>query len=95
MSEFTKGKWTAEAVYGDHWVVFDFDDERTIADCFSSENNARLIATAPEMYRILQDLAEHKPFIVGMHGICGIDEAFMDNIRRVLKRIDNKEASNG
>ena len=58
MSEFTKGKWTAEAVYGDHWVVFDFDNERTIADCFSCEDNARLIAAALEMYNELYEVLQ-------------------------------------
>ena len=47
MSEFTKGKWEADALYGDHFAVF--ANEHIVADCFGNEGNARLIATAPEM----------------------------------------------
>ena len=87
MSEFTKGKWTAEAVYGDHWVVFDFDDERTIADCFGSEDNARLIATAPDMYAFIRTIAED------------INDCKVDLVRsmrcavaeELIARIDGKE----
>ena len=51
MSEFTAGKWDVEMVYGDHPIVT--AEGRIVADCFNNEANARLIAAAPEMYRLL------------------------------------------
>lgn len=52
MRKFTKGDWKVEAVYGDHFIVL--ADNRTVADCFGNESNARLIASAPEMYKVLK-----------------------------------------
>ena len=51
MSEFTSGKWEADVLYGDHFVVF--ANSHVIADCFDNEANARLIAAAPELYHML------------------------------------------
>ena len=51
MSDFTRVKWEADALYGDHFAVF--ANSHVIADCFSNEANARLIAAAPEMYELL------------------------------------------
>ena len=56
MSEFTAGKWEVEMVYGDHPIVT--VERRIVADCFNNEANARLIAAAPEMYRLLQIFAD-------------------------------------
>lgn len=53
MNEYTKGKWEADVIYGDHYVVF--ASGHAVADCFGNEANARLIEQAPDMYRLLQD----------------------------------------
>ena len=45
-----------EMVYGDHPIVT--VEGRIVADCFNNEANARLIAAAPEMYRLLQIFAD-------------------------------------
>ena len=89
MTEFTKGKCTAEAVYGDHWVVFDFDNERTIADCFSSENKDRLIATVPELYELIKDFCDEVETFVSIYD--NFPEEFTsiaERAREVFERID-------
>ncbi len=53
MSKFTKGTWEVEIIYGDHYTVF--ANEHLVADCFSNEANAQLIAAAPEMYELLKE----------------------------------------
>ena len=58
MSKFTPGEWEVDVIYGDHYVVF--GDDHTVADCFGSEGNARLIAAAPEMYELLNALVHRE-----------------------------------
>ena len=81
MSEFTLGKWEADALYGDHFAVF--ANEHVVADCFGNEANARLIAFAPEMYELLMnfdvDPAEQIAWLIRRHSL--------------LARIDEKDAS--
>ena len=52
MSKFTCGTWEVDMLYGDHPLVR--ADGKLIADCFTNEANARLIAAAPEMYELLK-----------------------------------------
>lgn len=56
MTNFTKGKWTIEFMYGDHPIVT--VNGRIVADCFNNEANARLIAAAPDMYEALTECAD-------------------------------------
>ena len=51
MSNFTKGRWEADTLYGDHYVVF--ANGHVVADCFKNADNAQLIAEAPAMYELL------------------------------------------
>ena len=51
MSNFTKGEWEADMLYGDHYVVF--ANGHVVADCFKNADNAQLIAEAPAMYELL------------------------------------------
>ena len=81
MSEFTSGKWEADVLYGDHFVVF--ANSHMIADCFSSEANARLIAAAPEMYKLLKLVANYKPDFVW---------DVVHHAQDLLARIDGEEA---
>jgi len=53
MSEFTKGKWKCENGY---WYRIT-DEEGLIAICTRNKPSARLIAPAPEMYKLLEDIA--------------------------------------
>ena len=93
MSKFTPGKWEVDG-YGQAVSVFDEREEATlfIVDHVYSwadrdgeaEANARLIAAAPEMYRLaesLADLPDEQCMISPL-----IHEA-----RRLLVRIDGKE----
>ena len=86
MSKFTPGKWEATAVYGDHPLVT--ADGRVVADCFNNEANARLIAAAPEMYRMLKE--ELIP--TSDYGEL-LSFAREDKVRKLLARIDGEEAS--
>ena len=65
MSEFTKGKWEVEAVYGDHSIVT--ANGRIVADCFNSEDNARLIAAAPELYELVKDFCDEVEAFVSIY----------------------------
>lgn len=59
MTKFTPGPWVVETYELDMWGVYTPDGE-LIADCgYEQEANARLIAAAPEMYKILCDLREY------------------------------------
>ena len=83
MSEFTPGKWEADTLYGDHFAVF--ANEHVVADCFSNEANARLIAAAPKMYELMH-------FVFRRTGKTREEvlDAFME-IGRLLARIDGKD----
>ncbi|MBQ3446864.1 MAG: hypothetical protein IJG37_04385 [Synergistaceae bacterium] len=81
MSKFTQGKWTAEMIYGDHPIVT--ADGRMVADCFNNEANARLIASAPEMYELLKVWTQ----IQAQPTLRNAQET----ARELLARIDGKE----
>lgn len=59
MSNFTPGKWETCTIFDDHQEAglesehLVFADNQLVADCFGNEDNARLIAAAPEMYSLL------------------------------------------
>ena len=91
LSYFTKGKWSCDQLPPDK-------NDRSIPittpmafiakvllrhDVSEMEANARLIAAAPEMYKLLTAVANYKPDIVW-------DVAF--RAKELLARIDNEEA---
>ena len=88
MSEFTSGKWIYDAPSG---CVH--SEGKLIADVAGAggtnyrhakgEANARLIAAAPEMYRLLKSVANYKPDFVW-------DVVFQ--AQELLARIDGEEA---
>ncbi len=88
MSKFTCGKWVVDVIYGDHYVVFPNDrivaDNRIVADCSGSNANARLIANAPKMYRLLGDAA-------GVISQLNHGDPLVDTIDELLDEIDGKE----
>lgn len=55
MSEFTKGKWEYKQGDGNYWTIQSVKAEQ-VGDCIN-EANARLIAAAPEMYKLLNYIA--------------------------------------
>ena len=79
MSKFTGGKWEVEGA-----VPFGIKSEASprIAIVLTPED-ARLIAAAPEMYRLLKAVANYKPNFVW-------DVVF--NAQELLARIDGEEA---
>lgn len=78
------------------------DGYTLVADCFSgaySEENAGLMALAPEMYETLKDIASvmfETSGIVGWHmngRVAGWDEfECFQKITELLERIDRKES---
>ena len=82
MSKFTAGNWEVDEIYSDRYVVYTGD--RTIADCFDSEANARLIAAAPKMYRLLADAA-------GVISQFNLGDPLADAINELLSVIDRKD----
>ena len=84
MSEFTKGKWEADALYGDHFAVF--ANSHVIADCFGNKGNARLMAAAPELYELL------KEELIPTSDYGGILSFSREaKLRKLFARIDGKE----
>ena len=95
MIEFTKGKW--EVVHGAGIDEFDvISKDVPLHNCIcvlfgyptsrwdEQKANARLIAAAPEMYKLLQSVLKYKPDFVW-------DVVF--NAQELLARIDGEEAS--
>lgn len=94
MSKFTAGEWKYVQAFG---VVYNEDTSAVIASvrgagtgscfCLTQEGqaNARLIAAAPEMYRLLQNFCyPEEPFDARMAKKC-------DEVWELLKRIDGEE----
>ena len=79
MSNFTKGEWEADTLYGDHYVVF--ANGHVVADCFKNADNAQLIAEAPVMYELL-----NKAF--HMLGKNTANDAICREIDECLSRVD-------
>ena len=79
MSNFTKGRWEADTLYGDHYVVF--ANDHVVADCFKNADNAQLIAEAPVMYELL-----NKAF--HMLGKNTANDAICREIDECLSRVD-------
>ena len=88
MSKFTAGKWKVDEIYGDHYVVF-AEGLHTVADCFGDEANARLIAAAPELYRMLREELIPTSDYGGL-----LSFSREAKVRELLDRIDRTEASN-
>ena len=92
MSKFTKGTWKAcidgsvdiEDARG-HLIGTICDIVRLYDDDTEAMANARLIASAPEMYSLIASLA-HLP-----DEQCMISP-FIHDARRLIERIDNEEA---
>ena len=85
MSKFTPGEWIVKELLSS-WGVFAVNEgERTgVADCLEYAD-ARLIAAAPEMYRLLQNFCyPEEPFDARIAKKC-------DEVRELLKRIDGEE----
>ena len=93
MPDFTKGIWgyflNTEQTYS---VIT--PDDKMIAEVLTedagrteAEANARLIASAPEMYKILCNICDQ---------LCDVDldTDTEDDIRVILARIDGKETAN-
>ena len=88
MTKFTQGEWTYDPKNG---IVH--NDGKLIAEVAGAggsnyrhergETNARLIAAAPKMYRLLKAVANYKPDFVW-------DVVF--NAQELLARIDGEEA---
>lgn len=57
MGTFTPGEWKVKYRYGGYYEVLVGD--RLVADCLRSEENARLIAAAPELYDAVCDLLDY------------------------------------
>ena len=84
MLDFTKGPWEAEEIYDSFWAVF--ANDLPVAECNNNEANARLIAAAPEMYRILCNIRDQLSDV-------DLDTDTEDDIHVILACIDGKEAS--
>ena len=84
MSKFTKGKWKVKY---SHMIqgIFDEDDDPVELN----EANARLIAAAPEMYRLLKILSSINEPVNEER----FDDLLLavDEVRKVLSRIDGEE----
>lgn len=93
MSKFTKGEWSCDQLPPDK-------NDRSIPittpmafiakvllrhDVSEMEANARLIAAAPEMYKLLTAVANYKPDIIW---------DVVSHAKELLLRIDGKEAAN-
>ena len=105
MSEFTKGKW--EVCVDGSVDVFDESGQlvSTYSDVIGRKSDkqlmadARLIAAAPEMYRLLENLykvhnAKSKVNEVGEAGLVVLDVArdtFIKQGQELLAKIDGKE----
>ncbi len=97
MSEFTEGKWCF--VYANGIKIMNYDMNKTIADVYHQDydskfdaeqfSNAKLIAAAPEMYKILDGLI-CKLKANGADEWEEIDEAIQE-IERLIERIDGEE----
>ena len=79
MSEFTQGKWKVVYYEPDFVAIVDEDNEPIQL----TEANARLIAAAPDMYKLLK--------VVGF-GSCDDCMPMLDAARKLLARIDGTEA---
>jgi len=54
---YTKGKWKVDKQGRDYPnMVIEPTSGRVIADCYDSEANAHLIASAPDMYEALREI---------------------------------------
>ena len=99
MTEFTKGKWTADDM-GEYVFAHGFDmmicqmrgwaylKAQGLSDEEAIEvqkANARLIAAAPEMYEVLKEVLNAPDFAYGM------GFSFCRQVDDILARIDGKE----
>ena len=99
MTEFTKGKWTADDM-GEYVFAHGFDmmicqmrgwaylKAQGLSDDEAIEvqkANARLIAAAPEMYELLKEVLNAPDFAYGM------GFSFCRQVDDILARIDGKE----
>ena len=99
MTEFTKGKWTADDM-GEYVFAHGFDmmicqmrgwaylKAQGLSDYEAIEvqkANARLIAAAPEMYELLKKVLNAPDFAYGM------GFSFCRQVDDILARIDGKE----
>ena len=97
MPDFTKGKWEwgsnsifANVYVGNHLIasLLGEGEERNERDA-----NACLIASAPEMYELLQDTWEHD-FNSFMHNLNRERRERFQRIKALLDRIDGEEDNN-
>ena len=87
MSKFTKGKWkyeTTETVSNKNWYRIT-DEEGLIAVCTRNKYFARLIAAAPEMYELLDEIQK------GYLEYGTIADWHCDKIFNILVRIDGEK----
>lgn len=57
-----------------------------------NEEDAKLIAHAPEMYELLKSEFSHRAFFTTSHEHLAVTEEHMTNVKMLLARIDGKEA---
>ena len=103
MPEFTQGKWIYDEPFG---VIFSEETCAVIANvqgagtgscfCLTQEGqaNARLIANAPEMYRLMKSVVDfdHTAFKFDTDGNLVFTREKYDEFRDLLARIDGKES---
>lgn len=86
VNKFTKGEWAVNAHYGcihsGETLIARVANFSEVASTPETEANARLIAHAPEMYKLLKAVANYKPDTVW-------DVVF--TAKELLARIDGKE----
>ncbi len=86
MSDFTKGEWKVNAHYGcihsGETLIARIAGFSEVASTPETEANARLIVHAPEMFKLLKEVANYKPDTVW-------DVVFQ--AQELLARIDGKD----
>ncbi len=96
MLDFTKGKWVSERGYvhlAENYlkgiaVVYRLGDDE------EEKANGRLIAAAPEMYRLMKSVVDfdHTAFKFDTDGNLVLTREIYDEFRDLLARIDGKES---
>lgn len=84
MPDFTKGPWEVEKDALHPFFYVSKEKSKTFLATVNNDANARLIATAPDMYKILCDIREWCQYD-------DLDADIEDDIAEVLKAVDGRE----